>query len=89
MTYAEYNKCIAILNAKPKWFGQDLLKTSELDFREIYSGRIQGNDDKVGSILGLAEVGTNDDLDLLKILIESEDKKTRLACLIGIQKLDV
>lgn len=82
-------KLTSDLSASIRDLTRYLLKTHELNFREIYRGRIQGNDDKVGSILGLAEVGTNDDLDLLKILIKSEDKKIRLACLIGIQKLDM
>lgn len=82
-------KLTSDLSASIRDLTRYLLKTRELNFREIYKGRIQENDHKVGSILGLAEVGTTDDLDLLKPLIETEDKKTRLACLIAIQKLDV
>lgn len=82
-------KLTSDLSASVRDLTRYLLKTRELNFGEIYRGRIQDNDDMVGSILGLAEVGTNDDLGLLKTLIESEEKKIRLACLIGIQKLDM
>ncbi|HEX6226393.1 MAG TPA: HEAT repeat domain-containing protein [Chryseolinea sp.] len=82
-------KLTSDLSASIRDLARYLLKTRELNFREVYKGRIQNNDHKVGSILGLAEVGTTDDLDLLKTLIETQDKKTRLACLIGIQKLNV
>ena len=82
-------KLTSDLSASVRDLARYLLKTRDLNFREVYKGRIQVNDHRVGSILGLAEVGTTDDLDLLKTLIEAEDKKTRLACLIGIQKVDV
>jgi len=82
-------KLTSDLSASVRDLARYLLKTRDLNFRAVYKGRIQVNDHKVGSILGLAEVGTSEDLDLLKTLIEAEDKMTRLACLIGIQKVDV
>lgn len=82
-------KLTSDLSASVRDLARYLLRTYELSFREIYKGRIHKNDQKVGSILGLAEVGTTKDIDLLKTFIETENNKAKLACLTGIQKLDL
>ncbi|WP_276368691.1 HEAT repeat domain-containing protein [Chryseolinea sp. H1M3-3] len=82
-------KLTSDLSASIRDLARYLLRTHKLNFREIYKDRIQKHEHKVGSILGLAEVATTNDLDFLKTVIEIEDKNTRLACLVGIQKLDV
>lgn len=60
-----------------------------LDFRSIYKDRIERGDRKIGSILGLAEVGTIDELELLKTHLQTGDPKVKLACLIALQRIDL
>jgi HEAT repeat protein len=82
-------KLTSDLSASVRDLSRYLLKKYELDFKAIYIGRIQENEQKVGSILGLAEIGGTDNLDLLFTLIKTDNRKIRLACLIGIQKLNL
>jgi len=49
MTYAEYNKCIAILNAKPKWFGQDDNRSLKLDCLEAF--RAKGSPSNIHALI--------------------------------------
>jgi HEAT repeat protein len=66
-----------------------LLKPYALDFRPIYKDGIERGNRKVGSILGLAEVGTIDELELLKTQLRTGDPKVKLACLIALQRIDL
>jgi HEAT repeat protein len=65
------------------------LKPYTLDFRTIYKNRIERGDRRIGSILGLAEVGTVDELELLKRQLQPGDPNVKLACLIALQRIDL
>lgn len=82
-------KLASDLSASVRDLGRYQLKSWGLDFKAIYRERIQNNELKLGSILGLAEVGTTDDLEVLKNVTKTENSKIQLACLTGIQKLDL
>lgn len=66
-----------------------LLRELNYDWRMIYTARINDSIDLIGSILGLAEVGNTDDIKILKKHFESPKPKVKVACLTGIQKLDI
>ncbi len=57
------------------------------DFHEYYTKEIKNNI-KVGNILGLAEVGTKKDIDLLTHILESSTGRKKAACLQSLSKLD-
>lgn len=65
-----------------------LLKDKSLNFAEIYRQRLNQNQKIVGSILGLSEVGTKDDLPTFEKYIQNPSTKIILACLIAIHRID-
>jgi hypothetical protein len=57
------------------------------DFHEYYKNEIKNNI-KVGNILGIAEVGTKKDIDLLTHILENSTGRKKAACLQSISILD-
>jgi hypothetical protein len=55
----------------------------------LYRKRIASETTRVGSILGLAEIGNSEDLDVLIALLNTKDTCIKLACLNGISKIDL
>ncbi len=79
------------LSASVRDLSRYLLRPYSLDFRAIYKSRIERDDRKSGNILGLADVGTAEDITLLKTLLETNanNPKIELACLLALQKIDI
>jgi HEAT repeat protein len=77
------------LSASVRDLARYLLRSYQLDFRDLYRKRIASETSKVGSILGLAEIGNSDDLDVLIALLNTKDTSIKLACLNGISKIDL
>jgi len=79
------------LSASVRDLARYFLRSYSLDFRAIYKSRIERDDRKAGSILGLAEVGTANDVKLLKTLLKvnANDPKIEFACLVALQKIDI
>jgi HEAT repeat protein len=65
-----------------------LLKSKELDFAEIYRERIKQGQFLSGSLTGLSEVGTNDDLQIFEQHINSNKSKIIIGCLTAINKFN-
>lgn len=65
-----------------------LLKGKGYDFEKIYRERIKQKKKIVGSILGLMEVGSNENLEVFNELIAEPDIRTKIACLKGIHRFD-
>jgi HEAT repeat protein len=83
-------KLTSDLSASVRDLARYLLKSLGLNFTSVYRERIEKSQFTIGSILGLAEVSTLDDVGVLKSHIEAgDDNKVKLACLTGIQKLDL
>jgi hypothetical protein len=65
-----------------------LLKPKRVDFLQIYRQRIQNGELLSGSLIGLSEVGTIDDLPIFEQYISSRESKIIIGCLAAINKLD-
>ena len=66
-----------------------LLKDKDFEFRKIYRERIIRKESILGSLLGLADVGSHDDLEVFKEFINHDDVRIKIACLIAFQKLSL
>lgn len=66
-----------------------LLKSKNLDYAEIYRERIQSNENDHGSILGLGETGSQEDVFLIEKLLSKESVKVKLACLQSLKSLNI
>ena len=79
------------LSASVRDLARYLLRPYSLDFRAIYKSRIELDGSNAGDILGLADVGTADDVPLIKTLLKTStsDPKIELACLMALQKVDI
>lgn len=65
-----------------------LLKGKGYVFRAIYKERISQKQRLVGSLLGLAETGTEEDLEIFEALITDENAHIKRACLNGIHRFN-
>lgn len=65
-----------------------LLKGKSIDFPKIYRERIQQGISMMGSILGLSETGSKDDLQVFKSLMTSDDVRVKVGCLGAIHRHD-
>jgi HEAT repeat protein len=77
------------LSASVRDLARYLLRSYGLDFRNLYRQRIASETIRVGSILGLSEVGNSEDIDVLIALLNTNDTSIKLACLNGITKIDL
>lgn len=65
-----------------------LLKPKNIDFAEIYRERIKKEEFLSGSLIGLSEVGTIEDLPVFERYISSNKSKIIIGCLTAINKLN-
>lgn len=65
-----------------------LLKSKGFDFSEIYRERIKKGQFLSGSLIGLSEVGANDDLQIFEQHINSNNSKIIIGCLTAINKFN-
>ena len=65
-----------------------LLKPKSVDFAEIYRERIKKEEFLSGSLIGLSEVGTKEDLPVFERYINSNKSKIIMGCLIAINKFN-
>jgi HEAT repeat protein len=65
-----------------------LLKDDSLNFIDIYRQRIALNERVIGSILGLSELGTNEDLPIYEKNIRNSSGVMTLVCLRAIHRID-
>jgi HEAT repeat protein len=64
-----------------------MLRNKNYDFKSIYQARINKNKMVAASILGLAEVGSIEDLALFEKMLSPPESKIKQACMIAIFKL--
>lgn len=65
-----------------------LLKSRGFDFAEIYRERVRYGQFLSGNLIGLSEVGTNDDLQIFEQHINSNKSKIIIGCLTAINKFN-
>jgi HEAT repeat protein len=65
-----------------------LLKPKNVDFAEIYRERIKKEEFLSGTLIGLSEVGTIEDLPIFERYISSKKSKIIIGCLTAINKLN-
>lgn len=75
-------------SASVRYLARFLLKDRSLNLADIYRQRLLEGNRISGSILGLSEVGTKNDLPTFETYIQVESVKVKLACLIGIHRID-
>jgi hypothetical protein len=87
-----FDKQISILSsdesASVRELSRHLLKTKDVDFSEIYRKRIKKGELLSGSLIGLSEVGTIDDLPVFEQYIISKKNKIIIGCLTAINKFN-
>jgi HEAT repeat protein len=75
-------------SASVRQLARYLLKNKTPDFAEIYRHRLTQNQNLVGNILGLSEVGTKDDVPTFEKHLRNASPNVKLACLTAVQRLE-
>lgn len=65
-----------------------ILKSQQVNFRDVYQKRINANERMCGSIAGLGDVGTPDDVELILRFLNIGNANITSACITAIYKLD-
>ena len=64
------------------------LKYKSIDFPELYRQRIRDGESIVGSLAGLSETGSVDDVALFSSFLSSESTSIKIVCLFGLKRFD-
>jgi len=82
------NNLLSDQSASVRELCRHFLKSKGFDFAEVYRERIKRGQFLSGSLIGLSEVGTNDDLQIFEQHINSKKSKLIICCLTAINKFN-
>ncbi|MDJ1480716.1 hypothetical protein QNI16_09490 [Cytophagaceae bacterium YF14B1] len=79
---------IADTSATVRQFARYELKNADVSFPQIYRQQIHRQHQLTGSLLGLSETGTKEDIGVCELYLQHESSSVQLASLIAISMLD-
>ena len=84
----EIKNLLSDQSAPVREVSRHLLKSKNADFAEIYRQRINKKQFLSGSLIGLSEVGTDEDLQIFEQHLTSNESKIVIGCLTAINKIN-
>lgn len=76
------------ISAPVRELARFILKDSSIDFAELYREKLKQDENSIGAILGLSEVGTETDLPIFEKYVYHPKYIIRLACLYAANRLN-